>query len=105
MKPFRSFWVKYKNVSGSITVIAQGAKAGLKTGHWLEFPLNKGWNFIANPFPDGSVPFDKNHIRIRWGEEGSDLKNVSDAKRVGWSIRSALAASGCSGTLSRHWEN
>lgn len=82
VKPYRAFWVRYNNVP-SVTITAQGAKAGIKPGHWLEFPLNRGHNLIGNPLLDGGLPLSNSNIKFRYGDEGN-YKTLSGARSAGW---------------------
>ncbi len=82
VKPFRSFWVKYKYYTGNIQITAQGAAAGLKTGHDLEFPLSYGSNMFGNPFASAIQLSDAN-IRFRRGNS-AEIKTLSQAVTAGW---------------------
>ena len=82
VKPYRAFWVKYDSVS-SVTVTAQGAKAGIKAGHWLEFPLNRGWNLIGDPFLGADLPLSNSNIKFRIGEN-ADYQSLTEARSNHW---------------------
>ncbi len=64
VRPYHSFWVRYRGRMPFVTVTVTGAKAGLKSGHDLEIRLNQGLNMLSNPF---TVPllWDDNHVRVR----------------------------------------
>ena len=80
VRPYTAFWVKYKDVPGNVTITANGAKAGIKDDHWLEFKLSKGYNLIANPFLDTAITFDNDHIKFRKGDEG-DYRSLTNARK------------------------
>jgi hypothetical protein len=76
--PYRAYWVKYKNCTGNIRIDAQGAQAGLKTGHRVEFRLwANSQNMVGNPFRS-NIQWGDPNIAVRYGHSGT-TKTLSQA--------------------------
>ena len=80
--------MKYSNYSGNITINAQGAVPDQKSGHFLEFKLDSGYNMFGNPFTS-SVPFNDSNVSFRLGND-NDPVSLRQAIANGW-IRPTIA--------------
>lgn len=91
VRPYEGFFVKYNGGTGNINVAAQGARAGLKSGHRLEFPLWNRWNMFGNPFFE-DITLSDNNISVRRVVETDtsvsyEEKSLSDAIAALWISR------------------
>ena len=91
VRPYKAFFVKYTGGSGDISISSQGARAGKKTAHQIEFPLWYRWNMFGNPFFE-NITLSDNNIRVRRvvksGETVTyDEKSLSQAVTALWISR------------------
>lgn len=102
VRPYQSFWVWFSG-NTDVTVIAEGARAGLKDYHELEIPLRQGFNMLGNPFST-DLPWDDTHVSVRFYKvkverflfwrigvsETSNIVPLSQAISNGW-LRDKIA--------------
>jgi hypothetical protein len=85
VKPYRGFWVRYRNTTSAVTCNAMGAIAGVKLGHDYEFPLPRGVNMVGNPFLYGPLYYVDGWVSFRQ-QVGTTLqtKSLTQAVIAGW---------------------